>query len=169
MVAKPELRVQPRVVEGPDQVIASFGEVSPAVVVSRDNYRRPQDRGRGSGANAVQAQRAPPELARDARGTSVQHNRVDAREAPGDLGYGADGRVVTGDVNGGQVLAAQDEPYDLAVDEAVGVTLRVFGSVHGGDGGHAQRPAVGPVQRVAGPGREADGRVAEASGSAAGG
>ena len=35
---------------------------------------------------AVQAQRPVAELARDARGTSVQHGRVDARETPADLG-----------------------------------------------------------------------------------
>src|SRR5215468_565485 len=43
--AKP--RGQAGVVEGTDEVVASFAEVGPAVVVGRDDLGRPEDRGRG--------------------------------------------------------------------------------------------------------------------------
>jgi hypothetical protein len=43
--AKP--RGQAGVVEGADEVVASFAEAGPAVVVGRDDLGQPQDRGRG--------------------------------------------------------------------------------------------------------------------------
>ena len=120
MVAEPELRGQPGVVEGADEVVVALAEVSPAVVVDRDDHGRPQDRGRRGRPDAVQAQRAAPELARDARGAGVQDDRLDGRDAPGDLGDGPDRGVVPADVDGGQVRPGQDEADDLAVDEAIG-------------------------------------------------
>ena len=71
-----------------------LAEVGPAVVVGRDDHGRSQDRGRGCRPDALQAQRAVPELARDAGGAGVQDGRVDGRGAPGDLGDGRDRGVV---------------------------------------------------------------------------
>src|ERR1700691_4813792 len=85
----------------------------------------------------------PRNLAGTPRGARVQDDRVDVREAPGDLRDGADGGVVTADVDGRQALTGQDEADDLTVDEAVGVTLAILGAVHGRDGGHGQLAAVG--------------------------
>jgi hypothetical protein len=137
VVAEVKPRGQAGVIKGAGEVGASFAEVGPAVVVGRDDHVGAQDRGRGGHPDAVQAQCPVPELARDAGGAGVQDSRVDGRGAPGDLGDGADGGVVAADVDGGQILPGQDEADDLAVDEAVGVTLGVFGAVHGGDGGRA--------------------------------
>ena len=72
MVAEAKLRGQPGVIEGAGQVIASFAEVGPAVVVGRDDHGGSQDRGGGCRLDTVQAQRAVPELARDAGGAGVQ-------------------------------------------------------------------------------------------------
>ena len=83
MVAEAKLRGQPGVIEGAGEVSASFAEVGPAVVVGRDDRGGSQDRGRGCRPDAVQAQRAVPELALDAGGAGVQHDRVDGRGAPG--------------------------------------------------------------------------------------
>ena len=68
MVAEPELRAQASVIEAANDAIAAFAEMGPAVVAGRDDRGRSQDRGRGRRADAVQAQRAVAELARDARG-----------------------------------------------------------------------------------------------------
>src|SRR6516225_1616333 len=169
VVAEPELRGQPGVVEGADEVVVALAEVSPAVIVDRDDHGRPQDRGRRGRLDAVQAQRPVPELARDTGGAGVQDDRLDGRDAPGDLGDGPDRGVVPADVDAGQVRPGQDEADDLAVDEAVDVTIAVVGTVYGGDRRHGQLAAVGTAHGMAGPGIQTDGRLAEAAGSAAGG
>jgi hypothetical protein len=160
VVAEAKPRAQPGVIEGADKVGAALAEVGPAVVVGRDDHGGRQDRGRRGRPDAVQTQRAVPELARDAGGTGVQHGRVQGRGAPSDLGDRPDGGVVPADVEGGQVRPGQDEADDLAVDEAAGVTLAVFRPVHGGDGGHRQLAAAGTWHGMAGPGGQADGRPA---------
>jgi hypothetical protein len=79
MVDEAKLCGQPGVIEGAGEVSPSFAEVGPAVVVGRDDDSGPQDGGRGCRPDAVQAQRAVPELARDAGGAGVQDGRVDGR------------------------------------------------------------------------------------------
>jgi hypothetical protein len=94
VVAEAKLCGQPGVIEGAGEVSVPLAEVGPAVVVGRDDHGRSQDRGRGCRPDALQAQRAVPELARDAGGAGVQDGRVDGRGAPGDLGDGRDRGVV---------------------------------------------------------------------------
>ncbi len=72
MVSEVELRSQAGVVEGAGEVVAAFAEVGPAVVVGRDDRGGAQDRGRGGGPDAVQAQRPPLEPALDAGSAGVQ-------------------------------------------------------------------------------------------------
>jgi hypothetical protein len=79
VVGEAESRGQAGVVEGADEVVAAFAEVGPAVVVGRDDRRGAQDRGRGGGPDAVQAQRPALEPDLDAGGADVQDNRVNDR------------------------------------------------------------------------------------------
>lgn len=85
-----------------------------------------QDRGHSRRPDAVQRQRAATELALDAGRAGVQDDRIDGRGATGDLSDDPDGGVVPADVDGGHVRPGQDEADDLAVDEAVAVTLAVL-------------------------------------------
>ena len=94
-----------------------------------DNHGGPEDRDCGCCPDAVQGHGAVTELALDTGGAGVQDDRIDSRAAPGDLDDRAYGGIVAADVDGGQVVAGQDKADDLAVDEAIGVTLAVFAAV----------------------------------------
>jgi hypothetical protein len=99
-----------RRLEAADEVFASFGEVGPSVVVGRDYHGGTQDGGGGCGADAVHADRAVAELARDAGGAGVQHGHVNVGDALGDLRAGADGGVITAEIDNGQVSSASGKP-----------------------------------------------------------
>ncbi|GAA2873464.1 hypothetical protein GCM10010524_00590 [Streptomyces mexicanus] len=128
-----------------------------------------EDRGGRGGTAAVEAERAFAELAGDAGGAGVQDGRVDGRGAAGDLGDGADGRVVAAEVDGGQAVSGEDEADDLAVDLAVVAPFTVLGTVDGRHGGDGQLATARAAERVGVPDGQALRGGSEPVGAAGGG
>jgi hypothetical protein len=136
--------------------------MGPSVVVrGNDDGRTQQGRDR---TGALTGEREMPAALPYGHGgrPDEEHGHVDGTHTPGDLGDRADRRVVPADINGGEILARQDEPGDLAGHVTVFVPVAVLRAVYGGHGKDLQGPAaVRPGELVGGPGGEPDGGRAQ--------